>query len=263
MTVKDKIDAALRRTFCASLDVAPVPVGYAVSTGFMLPDGDPLSFYVIAEDDGTFVLEDDGLTLPTAIASGLDLKSSVREGLLRGILADEGLHFGTDWTIRSEALSEAEVGAASMRFVSGLIRTRDLTLLSRENVAASFAEDVRQVLAEKLPNDLVIDEEDRSADAGSPDVVLRRRSTGLKAARIYAAGADLRLMDAVVEYQALHLGDAPVIAVVDRRRSRVSERRFNTATNKGLPMAVVDGPDDSWVDRVISLAKPLDAVSLH
>lgn len=259
----DTIDAALRRTFCAALDVAPVPVGYAVSTGFILPDGDPLSFYLIADDEGSFYIEDDGLTLPNAIAAGLDLKSPVREGLLRGILSDEGLHFGSDWIIRSEALTEAEVGAAAMRFVSALIRTRDLTLLNRENVAASFADDVRRELEEKLPQDLTIDEVDRSAELGSADVVLRRRDTGFKAARIYAAGADLRLMDAVVEHQARHPGDAPVIAVVDRRRSRVSERRFNTATNKGLPMAVVDGQDGSWVDRIITLTRPDASLLVH
>lgn len=99
MNVIDSIDAALRRTFCAALDVAPVPVGYAVSTGFTLPDGDPLSFYVILESEGRFYLEDDGLTLPNAIASGLDLRSPVREGLLRGILADEGLRYDEDWAI--------------------------------------------------------------------------------------------------------------------------------------------------------------------
>lgn len=155
------------------------------------------------------------------------------------------------------------MGAAAMRFVSALIRTRDLTLLSREDVAALFADDVRRELAERLPKDLAMDEPDRSAEAGSPDIVLRRRDTGLKAARIYAAGADLRLMDAVVEYQAMHPGDAPVIAVVDRRRSRVSEKRFNTATNKGLPMAVVDGPDGSWIDRVINLTRTTALPSMH
>jgi len=258
----DSINAALRGAFCASLDITPVPVGYAVSTGFMMPDGDPLSFYLIPDGEGSFHLEDDGLTLPNAVAAGLDLKSPVREGLLRGILADEGLHYDGDLAIRSGAVAPDAVGAAALRFVSALIRTRDLALLSRENVAASFADDVRRDLSARLPAGLTI-EEGRAADASAPDIVLRRRDSGLKAARIFAAGGDLRLMDALVEFQGQSPGDSPVIAVVDRRRGRVSERRFNTANNKGLPIAVVDGADPAWIDRVFSVAETGPGVAVH
>lgn len=248
------ISAALRAAFCASLDVAPVPVGYAITTGFMLPDGDPLSFYLIADDDGRFHIEDDGLTLPNAIASGLDLKSPVRDGLLRGILGEEGLRYSDDLSICSESIMASDLGAAALRFVSAMIRMRDLALLSRENVAASFADDVRRELAGHLPESLILDDPAQNRSATAPDIVLRNRQTGLKAARIYAAGGDLRLMDALVDYQATDPGDSPVVAVVDRRRSRVSEARLNTAMNKGLPMAIVDGVDDEWIDRVITIA---------
>lgn len=254
MTSAVDIKASLKRAICAPLDVSSVPAGYAISTGFHLPDGDLLSFYLIPDDDGLYHLEDDGMTLPNAIAAGLDLKSPIRESLLRGILSDEGLRYDDDLSIRSDSIDISAIGKAATRFVAALIRTQDLALLSRENVAASFADDVRADLAARLPETLAIDESPIRSDAGSPDIILRHRSTGLLAARVFAASGDLRLMDAIVEYQDSRDGDSPVIAVVDRRKNRVSERRFNTATNKGLQMAVVDGPDHGWIERVIAVA---------
>lgn len=254
MTEISAIGAALRAAFCAPLDVAPVPAGYAITTGFRLPDGDPLSFYLIADVSGRFHLEDDGMTLPNAIAAGLDLKSPVREGLLRGILSDEGLRYLDDLSIRSDSVEASDLGPAALRFVSAMIRMRDLALLSRENVAASFADDVRRELTEHLPRNLTLDDASQARGASTPDIIIRNRATGTRAARVYAAGGDLRLMDALVDYQSSDPHDSPVVAVVDRRRSRVSESRFNTAMNKGLPMAIVDGNADEWVDRVLALA---------
>lgn len=260
MSAVDTITAALRHSFCAAMDVSPVPIGYAISTGFLLPDGDHLSFYLIPDGTGRFRLEDDGTILPNAVASGLDLKSPVRESLLRGLLADEGAHYDADLAIRTDFVSEQEVGPAAVRFISALIRTRDLALLSRENVAASFADDVREQLVPRLPSGIVIDDTGLPDQRG-PDLVLKNVRTGLNAARVYAAGGDLRLMDALVEYQSSGPGDSPVIAVVDRRKSRVSEGRFNTATNRGMPMAVVDGLGSDWVQRVLSLATDVHGAS--
>lgn len=259
MTALEGLSAALRERFCAHMDVAAVPVGYAVNTGFLLPDGDPLSFYLIPEEDGRYHLEDDGTFLPTAVASGLDLKSPVRDSLLRGILAEEGVRYDDDLAIRSEPVGEKDLGMAATHFVAALIRLRDLTLISRENVAATFADDVRRDLMAELPEELVVDE-DSSQDPFAADIVIKSVSTGLKAARIFAAGADLRMMDALAQHQASGAGDSPVIAVVDRRKGRVSEKRFNNATNLGLPMAVIDGPEKDWVQRVIRLSRPANAV---
>lgn len=259
MNVVTNITSALRLSLCAPMEVTAVPVGYHVGTGFPLPDGDLLSFYLIPVGDGRFWLEDDGTTLPNAIASGFDIKSPNRENLLRSLLSDEGASYDSDLAIRSTAPVDAGgVGAAAMHFISALIRTRDLFMVSRENVAASFSEDVRSTLVPRLPDDFEIDEA-ASNEPGSPDVVLRNRATGLKVARIYAAGGDLRLMDALVEYQSYANEDSPIIAVVDRRKNRVSERRFNTATNLGLNMAVVGDTGEDWVRRVLQVAAAASA----
>lgn len=245
---------SLRSELCAPLHVSAVPIGYHIETGFRLPDGDPLDFYLVHADDGLFRFEDDGTTIPNAVARGFDLKSAARDGMLRHMLAQEGAHYDADLVVRTDPVPERELGQAGLRFISALIRTRDLFVLSRENVAASFADDVMRAIEASLPDTLVA-EPSPANEPGSPDILLRRKGTGLKAARIYAAGGDLRLMDALVEHQARHPGDSPVVAVVDRRKSRVTDRRFNRATNQGLAMAVVDDLDHEWVGRVFKLAE--------
>lgn len=253
----DNLVSCLRSALCAPLEVTTVPIGFAVSTGFLMPDGDLLSFYVLTDDDGRFHLEDDATTIPDAIARGFDMKSPQREASLRGLLEQEGARYDDDLVIRTGPVAGNELGQAGMRFISALIRTRDLFLMSRENVAASFADDVRRAIAQSLPPGLAFDDS-AANEPGSPDIVLRA-ATGMKAARIFAAGGDLRLMDALVEHQASGAGDSPVIAVVDRRRARVSEKRFNRATNHGLLMAVVDDGNTEWVARVVGLARNSNA----
>ena len=83
VTPMNNLHSLLRSALCAPLDVVPVPIGYAVSTGFVLPDGDALSFYVVADDEGRSHFEDDGTTLPDAVARGFDMRSPQREALLR------------------------------------------------------------------------------------------------------------------------------------------------------------------------------------
>lgn len=246
---------SLRSELCAPLNVSAVPIGFHIETGFRLPDGDPLDFYIVRADEGHFRFEDDGTTIPDAVARGFDLKSPAREGTLRHMLEQEGAHYDTDLVVRTDPVSERDLGPAGLRFISALIRTRDLFVLSRENVAASFADDVMRKIEANLPSNLVA-EASPANEPGAPDILLRRRPSGHKAARVYAAGGDLRLMDALVEHQACQASDSPVVAVVDRRKSRVTERRFNRATNQGLAMAVVDNDDsDDWVTRVYKLAQ--------
>ena len=79
----DALTASLRSALCAPLGVTTLPHGYFVKTGFRLPDGDVLSFYIVEDGDGQVHLEDDGTTVPDAIARGLDLNSPHREGMLR------------------------------------------------------------------------------------------------------------------------------------------------------------------------------------
>lgn len=260
MNTVESLTRSLRAAFCEGLEVTMVPAGYAVNTGLPMPDGDLLTFYVVSDDEGAYHFEDDGTTLPSAIAAGLDLKSPMRESLLNGMLAEEGARLDDDLAIRSSPLTPDRIGAEALRFMSAIIRTRDLALLSRENVAATFADDVRNALVKRLPSGFSLEPGQRQNDPTEPDMFVHSPETGLKVGRIFAAGGDLRLMEALVGFHGSGDGDSPVIAVVDRRKNHISEKRFNVATNRGLPMAVVDGSGDDWIHRVLQL---LDAPAVN
>lgn len=245
----DNVATCIRSALCAPLEVSPVPVGYHIETGFLLPDGDPLSFYMVEDEGGTAHFEDDGTTIPDAVASGFDLKSQNRSMMLSTILSHEGCRVDGDLIIRSESVETENLGRTCLKFISAMIRTRDLFVLSRENVAGAFADDVKKALAKSLPAHLVVDEK-RSGETSEADIVVRDTKTDLKRARVFAANSDVRLLDALTESMASGPGDSPVIAVVDRRRPAISEKRFNRATNHGLMMAVVDDNSTDWLTRV-------------
>lgn len=252
MTAPQALEASLRSALCAPLNVSPVPVGLHVETGFMLPDGDPLDFYLVETDAGELQFEDDGTTIPNAVARGFDLRSPAREAMLTQILGDEDAHCGADLVLRSAPVDPNEIGSAGLKFISAIIRAKDLFVLHRDTVASAFADDVRAAIAKCLPEGFAAVTPPAN-ERGGPDILVKNTEHNLNVARIYAAGGDLRLMEAVIEHFDT-MGDSPVLAVVDRRKGRVTERRYNTAVNKGLPMAVVDGFDADWVPRVLSVA---------
>jgi hypothetical protein len=231
-------------------------LGYAISTGFIMPDGDPLTFYLEETDDG-WVLQDDGSTLPDALASGLEISGGHRERLLSAILEEEGARFDPDYyQIFTDAVPAERLGSAATSFVSALIRMQDLVLLSRENTQASFADDVRAALAASLPNDLEMPEPGVVTPVGGPDLLIRDAKTHIARARIFAANTDMRMLEAVIAHQTSGAGDSPVVAVANRSKGGVTEKRFNFATNKGLALAVYGRNDLAWIERTLSAARP-------
>jgi hypothetical protein len=251
-TELDIIRTALHRRMCDDVTFHEVPFGYAISTGFMMPDGDPLTFFLKIDDDGV-MLQDDGDTIPSALASGIDVNSGHRETLLRGILSDSGATFSSDdLSIHTDVFPPNELGNRAMRFISGLIRTQDLVLLNQENTRANFADDVYSAILDRLPDELEADERVVLPDGG-PDLVIRSRAKGLVRARIFAAGTDLRLLEAIITFQKRQAEESTVLAVVDRRKNGITNLRFERAINMGLPIAAYDGRDDGWLDRVTGM----------
>ena len=160
---------ALCSAFCQGLTVRDVPVGLAVGTPFKQANGDAIGFYVVydKENRSTARLEDDGLTLPSLEAAGFDLSGGPRLEALASLLrqakvsldADEAL-FHTPYTPLDRLPSLA------LQFVGFLIRAQELVLLTRENVEATFKDDViravrshfvgrAQVLVDKFAEEII------------------------------------------------------------------------------------------------------------
>ena len=243
MTTPADLRRVLCSAFCDGLWVGEVPAGLAVSTGLVGHDGDEMLFYLIDGPDGP-IFEDDGDFIADALAGGLVLDAGGRGRMLDIILAEQHAYLDRDTCqIRSLPLDERPLGNAAIQFMHGLIRARDMLLVSTEMVASTFAEDLREKLRSALPESIEV--EGAETDVDNPaDLVLRDRRKGLKAALVYAVSNDLKLVEAQLRHSERHRGDAPVIAVIEKPPGQgVSLRRFARAQNKGLRMPIFTG---SW-----------------
>ena len=187
MMQPETLKKQLCKTFCTSINVRPVPSGFAVSSAFSDHSGDPISFYVTSLDDGEFRIEDDGAYLSHLIAKDIPIDQGPRGQLLDAILKQANSYWDRDTLeIRSSVFSEHEISDRSVDFLSSLLRVRDLELLTREVVRSTFRADataaiearygavadfrentpVKREFAE-FPADLIISPKDKSAFTGA------------------------------------------------------------------------------------------------
>lgn len=246
------------KTFCHGLSVAAVPAGFSVATAFILPDGDPLTFYVAETEEG-WILEDDGDFLATAIASGIPIDTGTRRALLEGILRECASEWDTDTLqIRSLPVPPDEVKYACIRFASALVRVRDLVHLTQDAVASTFAEDLRSSVEKALEGAFTVTDDDKSDNPA--DFIIRHAANGLRAASVYAANSNEKLMAALIRHKERRPDDAPVIAVLEREPGKgVTNKRFMMAQNRGLLMPFF-GPDPHGaIDFIKEHTKPVAA----
>ena len=150
MSTAETLTRALCSTFCEAITVNPVPCGFAVSAAFTDASGDRIAFYVVAEGD-SYRLEDDGEYLARLVALGVDIERGQRQQLLQSVLETAGAFWDRDtYEIKTGTFDGAELTARMVRFLSALIRIRDLELLTRDFVRSTFREDATTAIMERF-----------------------------------------------------------------------------------------------------------------
>lgn len=256
----------LCKAFCGDLIVREVPDGMAISTGFTRDDGDSIGFYVVPSHGGNFRIEDDGMTVPHLMESGVDFDTGTRERAFNALLSDYGaLYDEGDGTIRTEPLTAEELPKAAMRFVALLLRMDDFRLLTPERVASTFREDAMRRIREYIAGRAVIEEgapvSDRLTEV-TPDVVIRAQSRAPVA--LFFGSSAQRVNDAVfLQMAALHeaKADIRVIALLENDSSIPSELR-RRASNRLTTVPVFRRDEDQAIRRIAQEALGADGV-LH
>lgn len=250
----EDLKSMICREFCGGLSVVTVPAGFAVSSDVMMSFGDPINFYLVEVEPGEFAIEDDGDFIATAIATGLYSDAGTRASLLDSMLEEHHAYLDRDTCqMKRDSVPGEAPARAALTFMSAMIRARDILLLNRENVASTFADDVRTAIRNDLSDEFEIDDE---TDADNPaDVLLKSKRTGRRAALIYAANSNEKLMAALLRHQERHDDDAPVIAVLSGLKGGVSTRRFEMAQNRGLLMPFFRSGPKQAIDYIRSHAK--------
>jgi hypothetical protein len=242
--------------FCAGFEVHPVASGYAVSSLFTDRSGDPMSFFLGAGDDG-YRLEDDGEYLSRLVASGVDLERGQRGQLLDAILESGLAYWDRDtFAIKTGSFIETEIPQRAARFLSALLRARDLELLTRDFVRSTFKEDAMQAIIERFESVANIDEDTpvhkNFADFPS-DAIIKPKTKG-QAGAIYFVNNNEKLGEALLLQQEARLKqrtDFSVIALIEEpEMPLISRRKFQRAQNRDLTMPIFRGDEEAALEQI-------------
>lgn len=245
----------LCRAFCDELIVRNVPMGLAVSTAFSLPDGDRVGFYVKKQPQvDVYELQDSGLIFPSLEANGLNLKNKNRREAFNSLLNEYGIHLDEDdREFRLPNVHESDLPAASLRFVSFLLRVYDLLLLNEERVASTFRSDVEQRLRQALGEQASIEENAPiSSDLAEfmPDFVIR--ASDRNPVGVYLGTSDARILEALfVQMRAIHEVKNPVsiIALLENDRA-ITKKVRQQASNRLTAVTHYRGDEAAAISRI-------------
>jgi hypothetical protein len=244
----------LCKAFCDNLQVRSVPAGLAVSTSFLGPEGDRIGFYIRNQEDGSYRIEDDGFTLPSLEASGLDFTSGSRGNAMRELLSEYGVAIDEDaraFTI--DSVAEPDLPALAMRFVAFSLRVRDFALMTEARVFGTFREDVSKLLRQSIADRADLEENSAilpELSDFSADFVLRaphRRPVG-----VFLGTGDARVLEAIiVRMRALHEAkvDCAIIALLERS-NRITNIVRRNATNRLTAITEFRGDEIASIQRI-------------
>jgi hypothetical protein len=265
MNIATTLEKRLCSTFCEAISVNAVPCGYAVSSAFKDASGDRLSFYVIAEGEN-YRLEDDGEYLARLVALGIDFEKGQRQQLLDSVLQTADAFWDHDtYEIRTGQFTDQELSGQMIRFLSALIRVRDLELLTRDFVRSTFREDATAAIMERFSAVATIEQRKPVANRFPdfiPDLVIRPKQTGRDTAIFLASSIvpfqEAELLRGEVEKEAQQ-GNIAVIALIEDtdKIALISPRRFQRAQNRGLTMPIFRGDEAaalSSIERQLKMA---------
>lgn len=246
----------LCRAFCETVSVREVPAGLAVSTTVASLHGDPIGFYVVGPLlDGRYRLEDSGLLVPYLQAIGADLDNDTRRETFMNLLEEHHASFDDEtFEIVSESVVMTDVPAASLRFVTLLLRVGDLSFTTQERVASTFKSDVAARIRDAVAGRAVIREgEPLSGEVPDwePDLILEAENRDPVA--VFLVQTDARILEALMlQAEALQRNvPASVIALLERENS-VSKRTGLKARNRLETVPVYEG---GQVDAIARIAR--------
>lgn len=262
MTDPQVVLDALHRSFSEAISVRPVPAGLAISSPFYDNSGDSLAFYASQTDMG-LVLEDDGSFLPHLIASGIDIRTGQRKQMLDTMLSESGAFWDEEtFEIKTQPLNESEIGLASVRFLSGLLRIRALEQVTREAVRSTFKDDAVAAIDRYLSPSFYVSEKssvDADLDEFPADVVLRPKEGAGRSLGIFLVNSSTQFLEAELLHNEIERvqkhHDASAVALIEdpKKIAVIGDKRYQRAVNRGLPTRFFRGDEQQAVNSLRKL----------
>jgi hypothetical protein len=161
------IQEQLCQAFCDTLKVTRVPAGLAIGTDYAGLGGDHIGLYVIGPDAlGNYVVQDDGITIPTLEGLGADLDNKVRREAFAELQRAYGVEFDEETgELTAKSHGDAEVAPTVLRFIAFMLRIQDLAFMAIERAASTFKVDALKELRAVVGSRAVIHENYVIADS--------------------------------------------------------------------------------------------------
>ncbi|MGP9818546.1 DUF1828 domain-containing protein [Salinarimonas sp. NSM] len=243
----EELQEMLCKTFCTGFTVTPTASGFAVGSTFADDSGDRIGFFLSFDED-LASLEDDGSYLSHLVASDIAIDQGTRGQLLDSILDGCGAYWDREtYEIRTLPFPADQVGERCVGFLSGLIRVRDLELLTRNFVRSTFREDaliaVKELMGHAANIDQNVSVNDELHDFPA-DIVIRPNASLAQSSvgAVYLVSSNEKLNEALLlrlELMRLERNDLEVIALLENQNPKIiSSRHYQRAQNRGVVMPI-------------------------
>lgn len=247
---------ALCQAFCGDLKLTDVPVGYAVTTTFRRDDGDSVAFYIVRDKSrpGIYRIEDDGATVAFLEGAGVDFSTETRSEAFQTLLEAHQVEFDEDeMLLHTDAMPEADLPRAAMRFLSLMLRINDFLLLTRDKVASTFKEDAAARIIERLEGKAIVEQDKPVSPSLSdtvPDMVIRRANRAPVA--VFFGSSAQRVNDAIfLQMQALYeLHEQVQVIALLERENVINHDLRRRAANRLAAVPIYRGDETTAINRI-------------
>jgi hypothetical protein len=255
----DTLREGICKTFCGDLSVKTLPSGIAITTTFRDAVSDPIACF-IEQDDGGWFMADDGHFLSDTVARGIDIQSGSRKDFLDAVLAPAGAWCDLkNCEIRTEIQQNLPRPDEILRFMTALVKARDVVFWSRERVKSTFKDDAYRALVDRFAERADIwrsSPVDPALRDFPADAILRPRgeaSGRMPITAVFFVQAIDTLNEALMlwmEARAQQRRDLRVFALVEDEAVNLNTYKARRALNRIDESATFRGDEAAAVDRI-------------
>jgi hypothetical protein len=243
------IQESLCEAFCSDVLVTPVPIGYAVRTPHLKPDGDFAAFYLRrkGDTDEEFRIEDDGSTVADLEAAGFDLDKESRFEAFSDLLAEHRVRYDErDILLATDYMPAKSISKAAISFSYFMARIPDLLLLVGSRVRKSFKEDLAEVIERQFGQTCEI-LHNAPIDASQRDYIVDFviRAPDGRVLAVFAGSSELKALESLLFWEQIKAGEydkvRPMIVLEEAKPASIKDRTLSRVMNSGLVLATLDG----------------------
>lgn len=239
---------ALCRAFCENLNVREVPIGLAVGTSFRRSNGDAVGFYITYETRTRerARIEDDGLTIASLEAAGVNLSSGPRAEQFAALLRQSRIYQDDEeLVLHTDYMPTDRLPVVALEFVAFLIRIQEFMHWTREAVEETFRDDVIRAVQEHYKDRATVhlgSEAEAILSGATADIVVEPPSGEPLA--VFIGISEPKALEATLlwsDVRAKLTKPAKVLLVVDSPKpKRIRDRTYARALGR-FPIAVFPG----------------------